>query len=76
MTDQPTLSDRLAKAMNRVAEAEHHVSNQAALVAEMERTGQDARRSLTILATLREAHARFQQEVEHILKELKRNTHP
>ena len=26
MTDQPTLSDRLAKAMNRVAEAEHHVT--------------------------------------------------
>ena len=49
MTDQPTLSDRLAKAINRVAEAEHHVSNQAALVAEMERTGQDARRSLMIL---------------------------
>ena len=76
MTDQPTLSDRLAKAMNRMAEAEHHVSNQAAHVAEMERTGQDARRSLMILATLREAHHRFQQEVEHILKELKRNTHP
>ena len=76
MTDQPTLSDRLAKAMTRVAEAEHHMSNQEARVAEMERTGQDARRSLMILATLREAHHRFQQEVEHILKELKRNTHP
>jgi hypothetical protein len=76
MTDQTTLLDRLAKAMTRVAEAEHHISSQAAHVAEMERDGQDARRSLTILATLRGAHARFQQEVEHILKELKRNTHP
>ena len=76
MTDQTTLSDRLAKAMTRVAEAEHHISSQAAHVAEMERTGQDARRSLKILATLREAHARFQQEVEHILKEMNRNTHP
>ena len=76
MTDQPTPSDRLAKAMTRVAEAEHHMSNQAAHVAELQRTGQDARRSSMILATLREAHDRFQQEVEHILKELKRNTHP
>ena len=75
MTDQTTLSDRLAKAMTRVAEAEHHISSQAAHAAEMERTGQDARRSLMILATLRQAHARFQQEVEHILKEMNRNTH-
>ena len=50
--------------------------SQAALVAEMQRVGQDARRSIMILATLREAHDRFQQEVEQILKELKRNTHP
>ena len=28
------------------------------------------------LMTNREAHDRFQQEVEHILKELQRNTHP
>ena len=76
MTDQTALMDRLAKAMTRVAEAEHHISSQAALVAEMQRVGQDARRSIMILATLREAHDRFQQEVEHILKELKRNTHP
>ena len=76
MTDQPTLSDRLAKAMTRVAEAEHHVSNQAARVAELQRTGQDTRRSLMILATLREAHDQFQKEVEHILKEMQRNTHP
>jgi len=66
------LSDRLAKAMTRVAEAEQHISSQAALVAELQRTGQDARRSSMILTTLREAHDRFQQEVEHILEELKR----
>ena len=66
----------LGQSNDCVAEAEHHISSQAAHVAEMERTGQDARRSLKILATLREAHARFQQEVEHILKEMKRNTHP
>lgn len=76
MTEQTALSDRLAKAMARVAEAEQHISSQAALVAELERTGQDARRSSTILATLRQAHDRFQQEVEHILKEIQRNTHP
>ena len=76
MTEQTALSDRLAKAMIRVAEAEQHISSQAALVAELERTGQDARRSSMILATLRQAHDRFQQEVEHILKELQRNTHP
>ena len=76
MTDQPTLSDRLAKAMTRVAEAEHHMSNQAAHVAELQRTGQDTRRSSMILDTLREAHARFQREVEHILKEMQRNIHP
>jgi methyl-accepting chemotaxis protein len=76
MTDQTALLDRLAKAMTRVSEAEHHISNQAARVAEMERTGQDARRSIMILATLREAHDRFKQEVEQILKELKRNSHP
>jgi hypothetical protein len=76
MTDQTALMDRLAKAMTRVAEAEQHISSQAALVAEMQRTGRDARRSSMILATLRQAHDRFQQEVEHILKELKRNSHP
>ena len=76
MTDQTVLLDRLAKAMTRVSEAEHHISSQAAHVAEMQRDGQDAQRSIMILATLREAHDRFQQEVEHILKELKRNTHP
>jgi hypothetical protein len=76
MTDQLTLSDRLAKAMTRVAGAEHHMSNQAARVAEMEQTGQDTRRALMILATLRKAHHRFQQEAENILKDLKRNTHP
>ena len=76
MTNQPTLADRLAKAMTCVAEAEHHMSNQAAHVAELQRTGQDARRSSMILATLREAHDRFQKEVEHILKEMQRNTHP
>jgi hypothetical protein len=76
MTEQTALSDRLTKAMTRVAEAEQHISSQAALVAELQRTGQDARRSSMILATLRQAHDRFQQEVEHILKELQRNTHP
>ena len=35
MTDQPTLADRLAKAMTRVAEAEHHIGSQAAHVAEL-----------------------------------------
>ena len=43
MTDQTTLSDRLAKAMTRVAEAEHHISSQAAHVAELERTDPYAR---------------------------------
>jgi hypothetical protein len=76
MTDQPTLSDRLAAGMTLVAQAEHHMSNQAAHVAELQRTGQDARRSLMILATLREAHDRFQKEVEDILKEMQRNIHP
>ena len=76
MTDQAALSDRLTKAMTRMAEAEHHISNQAALVAGLERDGKDVQRSLVILTTLREAHARFQQEVEDILKELKRNAHP
>ena len=76
MTDQPTLSDRLAKAMTRVAEAEYHISNQAAHVADLQRTGQNARRSSMILVTLREAHDRFQKEVEHIFKEMQRNTHP
>jgi hypothetical protein len=37
MTDQPTLSNRLATAMTRVAEAERYISAQAAHVAEMER---------------------------------------
>jgi DNA polymerase III delta prime subunit len=72
MTDQSTPWDRLAKAMTRVAEAEQHSTSQAALVAEMQRAGQDARRSIMILATLREAHDRFQQEVKHILEGLKR----
>ena len=45
MTERTALSDRLAKAMARVAEAEQHISSQAALVAELQRTGQDARRS-------------------------------
>jgi hypothetical protein len=34
----------------------------------------EVRRSL--MTTVREAHDRFQQEVEHILEELKRNTNP
>lgn len=76
MTDQPTLTNRLAKAMTRVAEAEHHISAQASRVEALEQARQDAGPSLTILATLREAHFRFQQEVEHILKEMKRNSHP
>lgn len=71
--DPSVIREQLVMAQQRAAEGRHHIARQEALVASLDELGHDTTNARKVLATLRDTQILHEQDVERLLRELRKD---